>query len=163
MVWRQARLRTIQGLDLAFLIPTQHQGMLGRVPIQADDVFQFFCNQIRRTLASLMPTARAMLRVLQCVAFAGFCRVVMFTTRRTTLAVMVGVRPGRGASCCKPTMPKVRKRLRQRDTFLGVTSSRQRCACLAGLRRPTARPGHARPRAPGATGCELAAATLLVV
>jgi integrase len=29
---------------------------------------------MRRTLASLMPAAAAMVRVLQCVALAGFCR-----------------------------------------------------------------------------------------
>src|SRR6266567_6431293 len=61
-----------------------------------------------------------MLRVLQWVAFGGVCRVVRFTPRRTKLAVSLGERPGRDASCCNPAKPKVRSRLRHRDTFLGV-------------------------------------------
>jgi hypothetical protein len=32
----QPRLGTIQGLNLAFFIDTQHDGVLGRVQIQAD-------------------------------------------------------------------------------------------------------------------------------
>jgi hypothetical protein len=40
---RQARLGTIQGLDLAFLVHAQHQSMLRWVQVQAHDVFQFFC------------------------------------------------------------------------------------------------------------------------
>src|SRR5262249_3256512 len=81
----QSGLGTIQSLDLTFLVHAQHQSVFGRVQIQADDIFQFFCKlgvaaealdalrfspwlcQIRRTLASLMPTAAAMVRVLQCV------------------------------------------------------------------------------------------------
>src|SRR5215471_6694607 len=75
---RQSGLGTIQSLDLTFLVHAQHQSVFGRVQIQADDIFQFFCKlgvaaealdalrfspwlcQIRRTLASLMPTAAAM-------------------------------------------------------------------------------------------------------
>jgi len=44
----------------------------------------------------------------------------MRTTRRTKLAVILGERPGRDPSRSNPAMPKVRNRLRQRDTFLGV-------------------------------------------
>ena len=44
----------------------------------------------------------------------------MRTIRRAKLAVILGVRPGRKASRSNPAMPKVRNRLRQRDTFLGV-------------------------------------------
>jgi hypothetical protein len=65
------------------------------------------------------PTARAMLRLLQCVACV-VGRLVRLTTRRIKWAVMVGVRPGRGASSSNPAMPKLRKRFRQRDTFFGV-------------------------------------------
>ena len=39
---RQAGLSTIQSLDLAFLVHAQHQSVIGRVQIEADDVFQFF-------------------------------------------------------------------------------------------------------------------------
>ncbi|OLK97671.1 hypothetical protein IXO812_10420 [Xanthomonas oryzae pv. oryzae] len=35
---RQHRLGTLQGLYLALLVHTQHQRMIGRVQIQADDV-----------------------------------------------------------------------------------------------------------------------------
>ena len=34
-------LGTIQGLDLAFLIHAQHQGFLGRIQVQTNDVAQF--------------------------------------------------------------------------------------------------------------------------
>jgi hypothetical protein len=75
---------------------------------------------MRRTLASLIPTAAAMVRVLQCVALAGCWRVVMATTRLVRRAPIVGLRPGRGASFCNPGTPSARKRLRQRETFFGV-------------------------------------------
>ena len=65
-----------------------------------------------------------------CVAFAGFCCVVMRTTRRAEKAVILGVRPGREASRFNPTMPRVRNRLRQRDTFLVITFS-ARAICLS--------------------------------
>ena len=38
----QSGLGAIQGLDLAFLIPTEHQSVLGRVQIPSDNVFQLF-------------------------------------------------------------------------------------------------------------------------
>src|ERR1039458_8743193 len=38
---RQAGLGTIQGLNLALLVGAQHQRVLRRIEIQADDVFQF--------------------------------------------------------------------------------------------------------------------------
>ena len=73
----QAGLGTIQSLNLALLVHAQHQRVLGRIQVQADDVFQFlgkmrivadlegfdpmrfqpWARQMRRTLASLMPTA----------------------------------------------------------------------------------------------------------
>jgi hypothetical protein len=52
MVWlRQARLSTIQGLDLAFLVHAQHQRVFRRIQIQAHDVFQLF--RERRIVADL--------------------------------------------------------------------------------------------------------------
>jgi hypothetical protein len=53
---------------------------------------------MRRTLASLMPAAVAMVRVDQCVALVGFCCSVISTTFFTCRSVIVRVRPGRGAS-----------------------------------------------------------------
>src|SRR5258708_38446517 len=44
----------------------------------------------------------------------------MVTTRFVRRAVMVGLRPGRGASFCNPDTPSARKRLRHRETFFGV-------------------------------------------
>jgi hypothetical protein len=58
--------------------------------------------------------------VLQGVAFAGFWRVVMVTTRFRKRVPILGLRPGRGASFSHPATPSARKRLRQRETFLGV-------------------------------------------
>ena len=75
---------------------------------------------MRRTLASLMPTAAAIVRVLQWVAFAGFWRVVMVTTRFRKRAPILGLRRGLDASFSNPATPSARKRLRQRETFLGV-------------------------------------------
>ena len=74
--------------------PRQHQRMLGRIQVQAHDLFQFLgklrvvaeletLHAVRFQavrppdaphLASLTPTARAILRVLQCVAPGGFLR-----------------------------------------------------------------------------------------
>ena len=45
--------------------------------------FSPWLRQMLRTLASLMATALAIVRVDQCVAWGGFCWVVMRTTRRT--------------------------------------------------------------------------------
>src|ERR1035441_7393835 len=59
--------------------------------------FNPWARQMRRTLASLMPTAAAMVRVLQCVALAGCWRVVRVTTRLVKRVPMVGLRPGHGA------------------------------------------------------------------
>ena len=65
-----------------------------------------------------------MVRVLQCVALGGSCRVVRVTTRFVRRAPMVGLRPDRGASFSNPAMPRTRKRLRQRETFFGVIAIR---------------------------------------
>jgi hypothetical protein len=60
--------------------------------------FSPWARQMRRTLASLMPAARAMVRVDQCVALAGFWCNVISTTFFTLWSVMVRGLPGRGAS-----------------------------------------------------------------
>ena len=71
-------------------------------------------------LVWLIPEAAAMLRVLQCVAFTGFSWVVFRMTCWISLAGMLGVRPGRGASFSRPAKPARRNRARQRAAFLGV-------------------------------------------
>ena len=40
---RQTGLCEIQGRDLAFLVHAQHQRMFRRIQIEANDVFQLFC------------------------------------------------------------------------------------------------------------------------
>jgi len=68
---RQARLSSIERLNLALFIATKYQSMLGRVQIEVHNRLEFFCKlkvatflcQMRRTLASLIPTASAMVRV----------------------------------------------------------------------------------------------------
>lgn len=67
-----------------------------------------------------MPTAAAMVRVLQCVALAGVWRVVRVTTRWIKRVPMVGLRPGGARLFCNPATPGARKCLRQREAFFGV-------------------------------------------
>jgi len=46
LVQRQSRLGAIDGLDLAFLVAAQHQGMFRRIQLQAHDIFQIL-NKLR--------------------------------------------------------------------------------------------------------------------
>lgn len=86
----QPWLSSIQRLNLTLLACAQNQRVFRRIQIQANDGFQLVGKlrvaanlerldqvrlepmgvQIRRTLASLMPTSRAIVRVDQCVALA---------------------------------------------------------------------------------------------
>jgi hypothetical protein len=75
---------------------------------------------MRRTLASLMPVARAMVRVLQCVALGGFSCKVISTTFFTRPSLMMRVLPGRGASFSRAAMPPSRKRFRHRAAVSGM-------------------------------------------
>lgn len=59
----------------------------------------------RRTLASLIPKARAIVRVLQCVALEGFSCVVL---RTTSSGSIVCILPGREASFSIPRTPLIR-------------------------------------------------------
>lgn len=71
--------------------------------------------QMRRTDASLMPAAWAMVRVLQWVAS------VRRTICCTCLADICGLRLGRGASFSMPSSPRTINRLSQRATVCRVT------------------------------------------
>src|SRR5215471_9157936 len=133
---RQARLCAVQGLDLAFLLGTKHHGMLRRVEIKSHDSLQLF-RQVRIVAdfeggqvwlqamfvpdaayaLSLNPTASAMVRVLQWVEWAGFSCVVLRMTSSTLAGVIVGPRPGRGASFTNPAKPISKKRFLQRAAF----------------------------------------------
>lgn len=78
-----------------------------------------------------------MLRVLQWVAFGGFCCVVRFTTCRITPAVIVGVQPGRGASCSKPERARILLRAaasqQDKEIALGMATAICPGPALAGL------------------------------
>jgi hypothetical protein len=87
----QTGLGSVKGLDLAFLIQAQNQGLVRRIQIQPDDIAQLLYEafvpaefegadqmglqvvlfQILRMVASLSFWALAIVRVLQCVAFGG--------------------------------------------------------------------------------------------
>src|SRR3954468_19407517 len=62
------------------------------------------------------PTARARLRVLQCVASGGTVRCVRSTTARTWSGPTVGGRPERGRSRSKPSTPSATNRSCHRHT-----------------------------------------------
>ena len=46
LLHRQAGLRAIKGLDLAFLVNTKHQGVFRRVEVKTDDILQLL-NEMR--------------------------------------------------------------------------------------------------------------------
>lgn len=57
LLQRQARLRAVQCLDLAFLIHAQHQGLLWRIQIQADHIGQLLQKpRVTRQLETLDST-----------------------------------------------------------------------------------------------------------
>ena len=85
------RLGPVEGLDLALLVDAQHDGLVGRVEVEAHDVGQLlgearvaaelevrtrwgarpWASQIRWTVAGLTPWAAAIVRQLQWVAPGG--------------------------------------------------------------------------------------------
>ena len=77
-----------------------------------------------------MPTSRAIVLRDHCVAFAGAVCVVLETISATFSTVIVGVRPGRGASFTKPATPCARKRLRHLEAMSGATEMRS-AICLS--------------------------------
>src|SRR6516164_2184729 len=72
---------------------------------------------MRRTVASLIPISAAIVRVLQWVALAGLSCVVRRITSSLSLAEIVGLRPGRGASFSRPVRSNCKNRFRQRAAF----------------------------------------------
>src|SRR5437588_176757 len=88
-----------------------------------------------------MPTTCAIVRVLQWVALRGFSRIVLSITLCTLAGVIVGVRPGRGASFSRAASPPSRKRLRQRADFSGVmlNSRAISLSCIPSAARSTMR------------------------
>jgi hypothetical protein len=136
LLHRQPRLGAIECLNQALLVDAQHQGFVRRVEVEADDILHLSTNclsfdnlkprvrcgfspcafQIRCTLVWPRPTARAIVRVLQCVAAAGFSRSVFSTTSAIFSAVKGGLRPGRVASHRNPSIPCARYRSCHRHT-----------------------------------------------
>ena len=77
-----------------------------------------------------MPASRAILLRDHCVALAGALCVVLATISEIFSALIVGVRPGRGASFTNPATPCARKRLRHREAIRGATDMRS-AICLS--------------------------------
>src|ERR1035437_7311415 len=76
---------------------------------------------MRGTEALEMRISLAMVRVDQCVAWDGVLCVVFAIRVAVTSGEIDGVRPGRGASCSRPSIPNSRKRPRQSVTMRGTT------------------------------------------
>ena len=106
---------------------------------------------MRRTLASPMPAARAIVRVDQCVALLGFSCSVISTIFFTSRFVMVRGLPGRGASFSRAAMPPARKRFRHRATFSGVMCIRRAIWLFS---KPSAASSTIRARSTRRTGSE---------
>ena len=125
---RQSRLGAIERLDLALFVDREHQRLVRRIEVKADNVLNFFTEfwvigeleaarqmrlepmrrQMRCTLEWLRRTALASLRADQCVARGGFWLSVMATTRSIAPASKGGLRPGRVASRSSPATPHAR-------------------------------------------------------
>ena len=92
--------------------------------------------QMRRTLAGLIPSSAASVRVLQCVAEVGRSRVVLrMTSASTALRCTVAGRPRPGASFSIPAVRCSANRRRQSPT---VFSRMPRSAAMAVFSQPSA-------------------------
>jgi hypothetical protein len=103
---------------LGLLVDAEHDGALGRVEIEPDDVVDLLdeqrilgqlkvswrcgcrpnARQIRDTAVCVRPTSLAIERVDQCVASFGVLSSVLVITASTCSSVIVRGRPGRGSS-----------------------------------------------------------------
>ena len=142
---RQARLRAVERLDLALLVDRDDHRVLGRVHVEADDVLDLLgelgivgalkvrmrcgCSRCachkRCTARRLTPTALAMARPVQCVAWPSGSEQVRSITLATTLAES-GARPGlRVLSRSRPSTPCSAYRACQRQTAGRLTLARR--------------------------------------
>ena len=97
LLHRQPRLGAVKGLDLALFIDRQHQSLVGRIEVEADDILdlgdevriarklegfrQMRLEPVRNPdLDGAMPARAAIVRSLQWVASGGFSLSVRFTT-----------------------------------------------------------------------------------
>jgi hypothetical protein len=97
---------------------------------------------MRPTLDTEIPAARAIVRVLQCVAARGRLSSVRTMTLSTFASSIVRGAPGRGSSS-SPSTPPSTKRRRHLPTVCAVTRSRPATALLL---RPEAHPNTIRAR-----------------
>ena len=115
---RQDRRRAVERLDLGLLVDAEHDGALGRVEIEPDDVVdlvheQRVLGELEGVLAVRLqperppdprhrrlrePDLLAIERVDQCVASFGALSSVLVITASTCSSVIVRGRPGRGSS-----------------------------------------------------------------
>ena len=174
---RQAGLGSVQGLDLALLIDPQHQRMLGRIQIQADDFFQlvgklriatYFESLDQMRLESVRAPdaphaglgdthfarhgARGPMRRVGRSGLRGLPDHLL-----TIAAGIDGVRPGRGASFSRPSTPRSRNLPRHKAAMRGLIFNSSRSADSAYLRRPATQCGCATLRAPAQSAHALAA------
>ena len=136
LLHRQAGLGTIQRLDLALLVDREHDGVLGRIDVEPDNVTQLshevrVVRQLelpdlvrlkamgapdRRTALALMPQVLAIIGPVQWVASPGGSCWVSATTRAATSGPSGATREGRVLSRSKPSTPSVMNRSCQRHT-----------------------------------------------
>jgi len=169
---RQSGLSAVERLDLALLVEAENHGVGGRIDIEPDDVGQLAAKlgsherlkvrsrcgcslsawQMRCTEPSEMPTALAIDRPVQWVAWCGGSVQVSAATRAVTSAA-IGALPGlRVLSRNRPSTPLSAKRCCHRHTVgrqcLAPPAAPNadpprrarcvpaRCACAAGCGRP---------------------------
>jgi hypothetical protein len=152
---RQERRRPVEGLNLALLVDREHQGVIGWIEIEADDIAQFLHKaRVAGELEALHsmglqavlspnavdggvpePLGLAIVRTLQCVAPGGVVWSVASTTALIFSAPIIGLRPGRGFSKESPGTPPRAKRSRQSRTVGRLTPTSR---AMAPFGRPAA-------------------------
>ena len=141
---RQNRLLAVQCLNLTLFVHTENQRIFGRISVQTDNI-PHFIHELRIParvellhavrLQSMSPPGSvnggvtyllrsAIIRVLQCVAFLGLVFKVASTIAASFSALIVFLRPGRGASIKMPSTPDSAKRSLHFKTVVRVVDSR---------------------------------------
>ena len=149
LLHRQPRLGAVQRLDLAFLIDRENDGVVGRVDVEADDLFelgrklgivgqlepadqmrpQAMSTPIRCTELTLIPAAFAIAAPVQWLAVGGGPAKVRATTRSATSGRSGGMRAGRVLSRQSPVTPSWPNRSCQRRiTVLALPVARMMSA-----------------------------------
>src|SRR6201998_886521 len=135
LLHRQPRLGTVQRLDLAFLIDRENDGVVGRIDVEADDLFELGrelriirqlepADQMRPQAMStpdplhrltLIPAALPLAAPGQWLAVGGGPAKVSATTRSATSGLSGGMREGRVLSRQSPATPSSPNRSCQRQ------------------------------------------------